>query len=327
MERREQLRILSIDGGGIRGFMTAVWLHQLQMMLAHPTYRYFHVFTGTSTGSLLTCALGLGMTTLDILRHYQRHGEKVFPKGFARLLNQFQRMFREGLAPARYDNQGLEIVLTEIFEDRRFGEIPTRTLVSAVDNRHERPMIFDSADPNHQDLLIRDICLASAALPTVFPPKQIDVPIQGLIELIDGGMFDRNPSLQAVAHLAEFGQRDPADYPGCLLASFGTGLGKDATPERLAAEAPASAPDLSWMIDPIKDRLGLTVSHRLETALRRSNYFRFQTMLEPELAAADQAGHDHIHGLLRAAQRFLVEQGGNEKIKELARVLEHAVPE
>ena len=72
------LRILSLDGGGIRGVFPAAFLARLEEHLEHPIGRYFDLIAGTSTGGIIAIGLGLGLSADDILKLYVEKGPAIF---------------------------------------------------------------------------------------------------------------------------------------------------------------------------------------------------------------------------------------------------------
>jgi uncharacterized protein len=71
-------KILTIDGGGIRGTFPAAFLANLEKDLEQPIGRYFDLIAGTSTGGIIAIGLGLGMTAADILTLYEEKGPAIF---------------------------------------------------------------------------------------------------------------------------------------------------------------------------------------------------------------------------------------------------------
>src|SRR3954464_8139195 len=71
-------RILSLDGGGIRGVFPAAFLARLEDHLEHPIGRYFDLIAGTSTGGIIAIGLGLGLSAKDILKLYVEQGPAIF---------------------------------------------------------------------------------------------------------------------------------------------------------------------------------------------------------------------------------------------------------
>src|ERR1700680_4208414 len=71
-------RILSLDGGGIRGVFPAAFLARLEEHLEYPIGRYFDLIAGTSTGGIIAIGLGLGLSAGDILKLYVEQGPAIF---------------------------------------------------------------------------------------------------------------------------------------------------------------------------------------------------------------------------------------------------------
>src|SRR5947207_9104557 len=71
-------RILSLDGGGIRGVFPAAFLARLEEHLEHPIGRYFDLIAGTSTGGIIAIGLGLGLSAGDIVKLYVEQGPAIF---------------------------------------------------------------------------------------------------------------------------------------------------------------------------------------------------------------------------------------------------------
>ena len=103
----KRFRILSCDGGGIRGLLSAVWLSRLEKKLGGPLRDYFDLAAGTSTGSILACAVSLGIPAEKIVNMYLERSKEVFPPFEARIWERVQRTFTDGLSAPRYDGKGL----------------------------------------------------------------------------------------------------------------------------------------------------------------------------------------------------------------------------
>ena len=76
-EPARQYRILSLDGGGIRGVFPAAILAKLEEHLDEPIGRYFDLIVGTSTGGIIAIGLGLGLTAREILAFYEERGPEI----------------------------------------------------------------------------------------------------------------------------------------------------------------------------------------------------------------------------------------------------------
>ena len=71
-------RILSIDGGGIKGTQPAAFLAQLEEDLDQPIGRYFDLIAGTSTGGILAIGLAMGISAKSLLTLYETRGPTIF---------------------------------------------------------------------------------------------------------------------------------------------------------------------------------------------------------------------------------------------------------
>ncbi len=84
-ENAGRFRILSLDGGGIRGIITAVWLDRLEQALKGPVREHFDLIAGTSTGGILACAVANGIAASKIIEMYNDYGREIFPEPASRL--------------------------------------------------------------------------------------------------------------------------------------------------------------------------------------------------------------------------------------------------
>lgn len=111
-------RILTIDGGGIKGVFPAAFLAAIEDEIGRPVVEHFDLVAGTSTGGIIALALGLGMSARDVLQLYLETGHQIFPR------RRLPRQLR-GLLRARYSNMPL----------RRPCSAPSATAASAKAGR------------------------------------------------------------------------------------------------------------------------------------------------------------------------------------------------
>ena len=196
-----QFRILSMDGGGIRGAFTASLLAGLEerYLDKRPLARYFDLIAGTSTGGIIALGLGAGLRAADIQRIYVERGDKIFPPGRSGPLGVPGRGMRWMCKWFRYqyDRTALDCLLEEVFGDQRFGESRTRLCIPSFDGRHGEVYIFKT--PHHPDFKLdareqmRKVAAATAAAPTFFRPLR-----DGGYAFVDGGVWANNPVMVAV---------------------------------------------------------------------------------------------------------------------------------
>ncbi len=213
-------RILALDGGGIRGVLTAALLERLEK--EQPGFLdLVDLFSGTSTGGILALGLASGMTPTEVRNLYERLGSKVFKDSFWDNLADLGQ-----LRGAQYDNAALKEELTNQFGSLILGDLPKRVLISSFDLDNEevsmgkvrswKPKFFHNFPGEDSDAHERvvDVALRTSAAPTFFPVYQ---------GYVDGGVVSNNPSMCAVAQALEpnTGQQKLTDI---RLLSVGTGF-------------------------------------------------------------------------------------------------------
>jgi uncharacterized protein len=187
-----QRRILSIDGGGIKGVFPAAFLATLEDAIGDRIFNYFDLIIGTSTGGIIALALGLGFSAREILEFYIDLGPSVF-KDHRNFFKRIQHVFS-----AKYDNVQLRKALASKFGEHTLGESLTRLVIPAMNlDTGEAYLYKTSHHPRFErDYLqqVVDVAMATTAAPSYFP--SFSAP-SGLT-LIDGGMFANNPSFIGV---------------------------------------------------------------------------------------------------------------------------------
>ena len=200
---RKMKKILSIDGGGIRGIIPARVLAAIEERTGIPTAENFDLIAGTSTGGIL--ALGLSrpdnegnpqFPAAELANIYREHGEEIFNRDQREGINldtlvaairdllafiewvpgvgdriepirEFL-LHLEGLTDERYSNEGLRGVLVDQFDDATLEDALTRTMVTTYDMQSRRPIFLRSWDPRDVAVQMSDAALATSAAPTFF---------------------------------------------------------------------------------------------------------------------------------------------------------------
>jgi uncharacterized protein len=210
-------RILSMDGGGIRGVLTARILERIDEML--PGFLSgVHLFAGTSTGGLLALGLGAGKSPKEMVELYRACSESVFTDS---LLDNLKDL--GNLVGAEYSWEPLKAVLECYFQGLRLAHLPKKVLVSAFDLDNEGGSgmrvwkmkffhNFPSKGWDGRELLI-DVALRTSVAPSYFPIYQ---------GYIDGGVAASNPAMCALAQALHpsTGRQQLNDV---VILSMGTG--------------------------------------------------------------------------------------------------------
>lgn len=235
-----RFRILSVDGGGIRGLIPALVLQELETRLRKQRpdaalVDYFHLFAGTSTGGLI--ALGLtapadsGSTPrLDaeqLVELYRDRGPEIFQRSLIQRLRTLG-----GWTGPKYDLGALRTVLTDEFGSAQLANALRELLVVGYDMAAPGPRFFkrwQAVAAPEQNRSMVEVGLATSAAPTYFPAVAVDGGA-----LVDGGVFAANPTIAAVAEALKQTTAPPAPLvpQDLLVLSLGTGRHVDRYSER-----------------------------------------------------------------------------------------------
>jgi len=181
-------KILSIDGGGIKGIFPAGLLKEIEAELCNGYLRdYFDMIAGTSTGGILAIGLSATEKARDLYDLYLENGEKIFPKPKKPILSVFGTL---------HDRKPLEKMVKETLGKKLFGECRARMVIPAV-NQHGEPTIYKT---DHHPDYKRDHSelMARVALDTSAAPIYLGGNITGEEYCVDGGLFANNPIMCAV---------------------------------------------------------------------------------------------------------------------------------
>lgn len=211
-------RILSLDGGGLRGVLTLGMLREIEALLRRhhgddPAFRlghYFDLIAGTSTGAIIAAALSLGMTVDEVYDHYLGLGNIVFKRS----------LLRWGAIRAKYDADDVRKALKGVFGDRTLESkdfvtglvvvtkrLDTGSAWPITNNPHARYFkggTKSTTIPN-KDYPLWQVVRASTAAPHYFDPETIRIGrAEGGLKAVTGDFVDggvspsNNPTLQAL---------------------------------------------------------------------------------------------------------------------------------
>ncbi|WP_338707108.1 CBASS cGAMP-activated phospholipase [Paenibacillus amylolyticus] len=206
----KNLRILSLDGGGIRGIFPARYLAKFEKETGMPVNQYFDMIVGTSTGGILALGLSIGIPADELVTFYVSNAQNIFKK----------RMFSlRGILTNQYKNTGLREKLAEVFKDNKMIDAQTMLCIPSVEHSRASPKVFKTPHCQHlfndAQYLMSDVALATSAAPTYFPAVSID----GNDCKIDGGLWANNPALVGIAEAFVLGY----DVSTIRMLSLGTG--------------------------------------------------------------------------------------------------------
>lgn len=293
-------RLLSIDGGGIRGLIPALVLAEVERMAGAPCSSLFDLIAGTSTGGILALGLAHGYPAAQLAQLYEDEGSVIFSRPIER---KFSSVF--GLAEEKYPATGIESVLEKYFGDARLKDARTDVLITSYEIERRIPFFFRSArarqDPAY-DFAMKDVARATSAAPTYFEPKKVPAPTApDYYALIDGGVFANNPAMCAFVDALTLAPRDAR----CVL-SLGTG----SLMRQIRYDDARGWGIAKWakpLLEIVFDGVSSTVDHQLRQ-LMPSRYLRLQATLEPGLEAMDDASRRNLRALRVTAEKLILER-------------------
>ncbi|WP_196893679.1 patatin-like phospholipase family protein [Aureivirga marina] len=331
-----KIRILSIDGGGIRGILPGVIIQRLENILQEvgedPNIRIsdmFDFFAGTSTGGILTLTYLMPdsngrpkFTAEQAVNLYLDRGDEIFD---ASLLQKIKSL--NGISDEKYDASELEEALHDNFGDTRFHELLKPCIISSYDIRKGKPHFFKQhkAENDIFNFKVKDIARATSAAPTYFETARIKNGIGTPFPLIDGGMFANNPALVAYseARNMKFSFEDNPTAKHMMIVSIGTGSSSK-TYEYKKAKDWGLAGWVKPIIDIMMSGSSQTVNYHLKQIFKtiegegKYDYHR----LEPQIALAepdmDDASIKNMTKLKEDALSYVADERVNQELYAIA---------
>jgi len=319
------IKVLSIDGGGIRGVIPATVLAEIETRTKSRIAELFDLIAGTSTGGILALALAKPSAkdptypeyaASDLSDLYVKEGKRIFARS---PWHRFTAL--DNLLDEKYDAAGLEAVLKQYFGDVKMSKAVTETLVTSYELETREPWFFarhKALEAPESDFLMRFVGRATSAAPTYFEPEELKAttPHGGLI---DGGVFANNPAMCAYVEAKKL-------HPGpeeVLVVSLGTG--QYTRPIHFAeAKGWGLAKWAKPILDVVLDGVGDTVDHQMKVLCRESDdgdprYYRFQTELDVGSDDMDNVTAPNLNALKEKAQEIIAKH--DDEIDELCHAL------
>jgi predicted acylesterase/phospholipase RssA len=276
------VKVLAIDGGGIRGLIPALVLAEIERRCDRPMSQLVDLVAGTSTGAIIACALTRPepLAAERVARIYVDEGPDIFHRSLIKRIAS-----ADGYLDERYDADGLLTSLRRHLGDTRLAEARTEILITAYDLELRNAMLLGRGD----DLSMVEAAHASSAAPSYFEPARV-----GNLTLVDGGMFATNPAMCAYARVA--GELE-------LLVSLGCGEHT----RRLPYDEVRDWGKLEWarpVLDVVFDGTADAVDLQLNALLGEA-YVRFQTPLDEASDDFDDVSPENLAALAREAERLI----------------------
>ncbi|MEZ5670712.1 MAG: patatin-like phospholipase family protein [Alphaproteobacteria bacterium] len=320
-------KVLSIDGGGIRGVIPGVLLQYLEEEAGRGIAEMFDLMVGTSTGGILATGLSAPKaddkprySAAEMLAFYVERGAEIFHRSLWRGITSVG-----GATDEQYDHRPLERLLKQYLGDATLAECLVPIVVTSYDIERREPYFFktrrarEKKDRNHY---LRDVARATSAAPTFFEPAVVKGMASNTSRrvLVDGGVFVNNPGMCAYVEAYAHGAR----HEDIIVVSLGTGTATRRIPYDDAKDWGAIGwirPIISVMMDGAADAADYQLRQILpdSDAGQDQRYFRFDTDLDLALDDMDAANAGNIQALKDEAQQIVEKQG--RELERLLRIL------
>jgi patatin-like phospholipase/acyl hydrolase len=310
------MRILSIDGGGIRGILPGQILvaleEKLKLVSGDPNARiadFFDMVAGTSTGAILGAAYVCPnyegrpkYSAQEAVNFYLEDGDDIFDISIFRKIATLG-----GLSDEKYSAKELEGVLNVAFGETKLSELLRPTCFVSYDIDRRLPIIFKqhSALEKNRDFLVRDILRGSAAAPVYFEAARIYSlpPLREKFVLVDGGVIANDPALCAYSEAIKF--NGVSGIKDMIIISLGTG-------KNLKGYAYSDVKDwgpIGWA-KPVIDialeggpQMTAYYLQQIASTVTNSKYYRLQPELYDADPSLDNATRDNLGRLHEAGVR------------------------
>lgn len=320
----DKFRILSLDGGGLRGIVPVTILKEIEKRTGKRIFELFDLIAGTSTGALIACALTVSddgktpkYTLNDIEKMYTERGEDIFPhfSRIGRLEKDVTNLFKP-----LYSASGLHEVIRQFMGDKKMSHCLRPLFIPSYDIESNTAVIFKSrniTDPETPiDPLLYDVCRATTAAPTFLPAYSF-VYNGKPGTFIDGGVYMNNPSVGAIVEATKYGSaacykvsysKPAVQLSQICLLSLGTGHYQDG----LMYKKVSNAGELGWasaIPDLMMQGVNETTCYEANELLDEGNFLRLNIKI-------DDPSHDNMTDASAGTMKYLVEQTNNKLLSK-----------
>ncbi len=331
-DNKKPFRILSLDGGGIRGLITCIFLSHLTHITGKPVHDLFDMIVATSTGTLI--AAGLGTKRPDnykspsfdssLLPYKDSITSPYFsPEELAGLyLADGQTIFSgqawfSGWGGPKYTDVGINGVLLKYFKDIILSDLAIPVVLTSYDLHKRTIHPFCSFGDHSSDhgVFVREAVRACVAAPTYFAPVMVYKDV-----LCDAGIVKNNPASLGVAVAAQYFDIEPTHV---ALFSLGCGHCVDVKPLSTYQKMGITG----WAEELLSGVMDGQVDHEILFTLHKSgagpmHYLRVSPLMDPLLMSTDQTTNAIFNGLSKAAISEI-----HRRYKDFARLAEHLTGE
>jgi hypothetical protein len=279
------MRVLSIDGGGMRGYIPCAILAQLEKQTGKPCHEMFDLIAGTSIGGIVGALLAAGIPAEDALKFFTESGPEIFKRRWWRYF---------GLFGPRYSGEAIEAVLRSKLLD---AKLKSRLLITSLDLNAQQPYFFKFNPGQYHEEIWKAARATSSA--QIFFPAFKTVLADGNHVFWDGGNVANNPALCAYAEAKKLGAEK--------VSILSLGCGDSYTPLNLSNMINANAivngvTTVSMLFEAGSEEVNYIIGQ-----LKDATYYRYQPEL-PKALPIDGVSPEDIKNLQAVADNCLVDK-------------------
>jgi patatin-like phospholipase/acyl hydrolase len=333
-----KFKVLSIDGGGIRGIIPCIILKYLEENTGKPISSLFNLIAGTSTGGIISVGLTKHESNFQnsfraeqMLELYVKFGKDIFSDRPKDLLSWVSAK----LFAKPYDASDMEALLDRYFGESRLKDALSNVLVTTYDIEKGKPFYFSSrlaAKDDKENFKLKEVARSTSAAPTYFKPNLLKYDKETDLAFVDGGVFANNPSILAYSEAKELWKQmvvanpalaepdrgfdavvtaDDNDLPFYLL-SLGTGF----TANAIKGSEVKNYRNKDWFepllanvfMRSVAESTNYTMKYLLPNYENGSpRYQRLDFQIPNEISEMDNASDKNINSLVKVADKFVKE--------------------
>lgn len=306
------IKVLSIDGGGIRGLIPALFLAEIERRTGKPIAVLFDLIAGTSTGGILA----LGLTKPDanarpqypankLVELYETKGKEIFSRSAWHWIRAAGNLFDE-----KYPARGIDRVLEECFGNAQLKDVVADVFITSYALERRLPFFFRSTRAKVRDdynFPLKKVARATSAAPTYFEPLKLPdrADPKDYYALVDGGVYANNPTLCAYVEAKTLFGQEQEEF---LVVSLGTGTYTKPIPYRKAKGWGVigwAQPILDVVFDGVSDTVDYQMRQLAPARAGARRYYRFQVTLPHQNDSMDDVNPENLRALRLLAEEAI----------------------
>lgn len=223
MPESRPFKILSIDGGGIKGLYSASVIKRLEEKAGKKSGDCFDMICGTSTGGLIALGLASGRGADELVDLYYSKGNKIFPTSKYRLCRFFQKKWngaKQVLFWGKFSAKPLTEILNATFGVKTLGQLNNLVCIPSFNLISGKPRVFKFPHKEGDFFMDKDIPLVDVALATSAAPTYLPIHNYKDTLYVDGGVWANNPTQCGLLEAISFFVGEDKEYTHVEILSI-----------------------------------------------------------------------------------------------------------